>query len=269
MNNEFDIKLNIPKGQIISPLKEKILQEELHNINETEPLRENLINLASTYFLHKNNEVEVGFFIRNTFKSSISLANVDLAIESSIGNIISTLHCNLEELGAMPSYTGTHCNLKFILNEGAFYNSDEKYRIVFNNIKEVKGFKTVKTDIENMPIDISFEEEEEIRKFEKSLNTLKKNEMDIAIFKLKRMDHGNINITLLIRNGYDIDVKLEKLPITIMNYNNYPICKHVFHDSNGLVNISAQHAKLLKLSIDKSKLYNTVFDLNKCKILFQ
>ncbi|HBA05296.1 MAG TPA: hypothetical protein DCW51_15885 [Clostridium sp.] len=269
MNSKLDIKLNIPKGLVISPLKEKILMEELHHINETIPLEENQINLAATYFLHKNNEVEVGFFIRNTFKSSISLANVELAIKNSIGNTISTLHCNLEELGAMPSYTGTHCNLKFILNEGTFYNSDEKYRIIFNNIKEVKGFKSVKTDIENMPIDISFEEEEEIRKFERNLSILKKNEVNIEIFKIEKGYNNSIDITLLMRNGYDKDIKLERLPITIMNYNNYPICKHVFHDSNGLVNISSQRAKLLKLSIDKSKLYNTVFDLKQCKILFQ
>lgn len=269
MNNEFDIKLNIPKGKIVSPLRIRVFEEELNNINKENPLKENQINLATTYFLNNGNELEVGFFIRNTMKSALSLEVINLAVQSSKGDIIATLQCNLKEIGTMPSCTGTPYSLKFTLNEGAIYNKDEEYKITFVNFNGLKGFRSVVTDIENMPLDITFEEEEEIRKFEKSLNTLKKDEINIAIFKLVKDDDGSINITLLVRNGYDNEIKLERLPITIMNYNNYPICKHVFHDSNGLVNISAQRTKLLKLSIDKSKIYNTVFDLDKCKILFQ
>jgi len=267
MNNKSDIRLNIPKIQMVSPLKEKVFQEELYNINEIEPLKENQVNLATTYFSNKGNELEVGFFIRNTLKNEISLEEVVLAIQSSKGDIISNLTCNLKELGSMPSYTGTPCSLKFIINEGSIYDPNEEYRVIFN--KNINCFQSVKADIENISIDMSFDEEEEIRKFEKGLDTLRKDEINIAIFKLVKDDNGSINITLLVRNGYNKEIKLERLPITIMNYNNYPICKHVFYDSNGLVNIGARRAKLLKLSIDKSKIYNTVFDLNKCKILFQ
>ncbi|HAR84743.1 MAG TPA: hypothetical protein DCR69_03350 [Clostridium sp.] len=269
MNNKFDIKLNIPKGQIVSSLKEKIFQEELNNINQTKPLEENQINLAATYFLCKDNELEVGLFIRNTLKSPLSLKGINLAVQSSKGDIIATLQCNLKEIGIMPSCTGTPYSLKFTLSEGAIYNKDEEYEITFVNFDVLKGFSSVETEIENMPINMSFEEEEALLNFEKNLATLKKDEINISIFRSIKIDNGGIDITLLIRNGYNRDIKLERLPITIMNYNNYPICKHVFHDSNGLVNISAQRAKLLKLSIDKSKLYNTVFDLDRCKILFQ
>lgn len=269
MNNKFDIKLNIPKGQIISSLKEKIFQEELNNINQTKPLEENQINLAATYFLCKENELEVGFFIRNTLKSALSLKGINLAVQSSKGDIISTLQCNLKEIGIMPSCTGTPYSLKFTLSEGAMYNKDEEYEITFVNFNGLKGFSSVETEIENMPINISFEEEEALLNFEKNLGTLKKDEITISMFKRVKTDDGGIDITLLIRNGYNRDIKLEKLPITIFNYNNYPICKHVFNNSNGLVSISSLKAKLIKLSIDPSKVYNTVFDLDRCKILFQ
>lgn len=269
MNNEFDIKLNIPKGKIVSPLRTRVFEEELNNINKENPLEENQVNLATTYFLNNGSELEVGFFIRNTMKSALSLEVINLAIQSSKGNIIATLQCNLKEIGTMPSCTGTPYSLKFSLNEGAIYNKDEEYKVIFVNGDGLKGFRSVETEIENMPIDISFEEEEALISFAKTLATLKKDEVNISIFDIIKTDNGGIDITLLIRNGYNKNIELDRLPITIMNYNNYPICKHVFHDSNGLVNISAQRAKLLKLSIDKSKLYNTVFDLNKCKILFQ
>ncbi len=269
MNKKFDIKLNIPKGQVISHLKEKVFYEELQNINSIEAIEENQINLAISYILYENNKLEVGFFIRNTLKSAIALENVELAIQDSKGNIIADLKCNLNGLGSMPSYTGTPCNLEFKLNKGNSFNSNEKYRIIFNTHKEMKSLKAVKADIENIPMDIPFEDEEAIRRFEKGLDILKKDEINIDVFKAERINNDSIDITLLIRNGYDKEIRLERLPLTIINSNNYPVCKHIFYDSNGLVNVGAQRAKILKLSIDKSKIYNTVFDLNKCKILFQ
>jgi len=269
MNKKIDIRLNIPKGQNVSPLKERILQEELDNINEIKPLGENQINLATTYILKKENELELGIFIRNTMKSALSLEIIDLAVQGSKGDIIATVQCNLKELGAMPSCTGTPYTIRFSLNKGAIYNKDEEYKVIFVNGDELKGFRSVETEIENMPIDISFEEEEALISFTKNLATLKKDEVNISIFRSIKTDNGGIDITLLIRNGYNRDIKLEKLPITIVNYNNYPICKHVFNDDNGLVSISSLKAKLIKLSIDPSKIYNTVFDLDRCKILFQ
>jgi len=266
MNNEFDIKLNIPKGKIVSPLRTRVFEDELNNINKENPLEENQVNLATTYFLNNGNELEVGFFIRNTMKSALSLEVINLAVQSSKGDIIATLQCNLKEIGTMPSCTGTPYSLKFTLNEGAMYNKDEEYEITFVNFDGLKGFSSVETEIENMPINMSFEEEEALLNFEKNLATLKKDEINISIFRSIKTDNGGIDITLLIRNGY---IKLERLPITIMNYNNYPICKHVFNNSNGLVSISSLKAKLIKLSIDPSKVYNTVFDLDRCKILFQ
>ncbi len=269
MNNKFNIKLNIPKGQNVSSLKERIFQEELDNINEIKPLGENQINLATTYILKKENELELGIFIRNTMKSSLSLETIDLAVQSSKGDIIATVQCDLKGLGAMPSCTGTPYTLKFSLNEGTIYNKDEEYKVIFVNGDELKGFRSVETEIENMPIDISFEEEEALISFAKTLTTLKKDEVNISIFDIIKTDNGGIDITLLIRNGYNKNIELNRLPITIMNYNNYPICKHVFNDANGLVSISPLKAKLIKLSIDPSKIYNTVFDLDRCKILFQ
>lgn len=269
MNNKFDIKLNIPKGKIVSRLRREVFEEELNNINKENSLEENQVNLTTTYILNNGTELEVGFFIRNTMKSALSLEVMNLAVQSSKGDIIATMQCNLKEMGTMPSCTGTPYSLKFTLNEGAIYDKDEEYKVIFVNFNGLKGFSSVETEIENMPIDMSFKEEEALLNFEKNLATLKKDEINISIFRSIKTDNGGIDITLLIRNGYNKNIVLDRLPITIMNYNNYPVCKHVFTAANGLVSISPLKAKLIKLSIDPSKVYNTVFDLDRCKILFQ
>lgn len=140
---------------------------------------------------------------------------------------------------------------------------------MFSNMGNLKPDLTVTTEIENLPLNISFEEEKEIRDFDNNLKTLKKDAISLDVFKSAITEDKGIEITILFRNGYDKAAKIEKLPITIENFNGLPICKVVFEDSNGLVEVNPRKSKLVKFKIEECKLYTKVFDLDRCKILYK
>lgn len=269
MNNNITINLHIPKTEQLSSLKARVLSEELENINKKNPPKEESVSIATTYSLIRNDNIEVGFFIRNTFSKNISLEYVRLGLQNSEDKIIYNQIVNFKDIGIIPPYSAIPSTIKFQLLEEIKKQKLENLKLVFLSTKELNAFKSVETDLEEVSLDLSFEEEKELREFKNNLDMLQKDTLSTALFKADKLDDGGVELSILFRNGFDSEIKIEKLPITIENFNGISICKYVFQDTNSIVKVGPAKAKLVKLKIDKSNIYNTVFDLDRCKILFQ
>lgn len=265
MNN---IKLYVPKKETISNLKKQILNDDLAKLNDKYKLKKNTLDFIVSYIVPKGKLLEVGCFIRNTYPNEVSLGEISLALECNKKSkgVLETI--NFKDLGEIPSLTAVSTTIIFHIDEKFVYDNDEEYniRVIKDNLI---AYSSMKTKLEGIPLDISFEEESQIINYVNNLEELQKNKMSISIFKTIKSSIGDIEISLIFRNTYNKTIKLEELPITILNYNDVPVCKYKFQDTNGLVKIESGKAKYVKLKIDNSKIYNTVFDLDRCKILFQ
>ncbi len=265
MNN---IKLYVPKNETISNLKKQILNDDLNKLNDKYKLKKNTLDFIVSYVIPKDKFLEVGCFIRNTYSNEISLGEINLALESNKKEKILLQTVKFKDLGEIPSLTAISTTILFHFDGKFMYDNDEEYniRVIEDNLI---AYSSIKTKLEGIPLDISFEEESEIISYVHNLEELQKNKMSISIFKTIRNSIGDIEISLVFRNTYNKTIKLTELPITILNYNDIPVCKYKFQDTNGIVKIESGKAKFVKFKIDKSKIYNTVFDLDRCKILFQ
>lgn len=269
MSNNITINLHIPETEQLSSLKARVLSEELESVNKKNPPKEESVSIATTYSLIRNGNIEVGFFIRNTFSKNISLEYVRVGLQNNEDKIIYNQVVNFKDIGIIPPYSAIPSTIKFKLLDNINKDEVQDLKLVFLSAKELNAFKSVETDLEEVSLDLSFEEEQELREFKNNLEMLQKDTLSTALFKANKLDDGGVELSILFRNGYDSEIRIEKLPITIENFNGISICKHVFQDANSIVKVGPAKAKLVKFKIDKSKIYNTVFDLDRCKILFQ
>ncbi len=264
-----EINLYLSDIKAISPLKIQIFKDELKEINNKFSITENTVDIVETYSTIKNEKLEMGFFIRNAFSHSISLELMNIAILNDKGKVILVEKVNFKSIGTIPSYSAIPSSLTFEVSEKIISNKHEKFKIKFLNEENIHVFKSVESNLENLPIDMSFEEENKVLQFFKGLKTLHKDEISVSTFEKMLTEDGGVEISMIFRNGYSKVATLSSFPVKIINFNNVVICDTVIEDPDGLVKIFPGKAKLVKFKIDKSKIYNTVFDLDRCKILFQ
>jgi SLAP domain-containing protein len=268
-NNNLNIKLYLPQAMGVSSLKKQVFQEELDKINKQFPLNEDEINVSKTYILNEKDFLEVGFFLRSTVKRNISIEEIHLGIQDRREEIIVSKKLNLKNIGIIPSYTGIPLIVRFDkVGEDEFLNIED-YSIKFLGIGELRGFSSVNSEIENMPNNISFEEEKEILDFARNIQTLKENEASFSLFKLTKDESDKIIIDMLVRNGYDKELKVDKIPISIIYDNDITIAKHIFENVDGIVIVNPHKAKLLRLIIEPSNIFIKDYELSKCKVIYK
>lgn len=265
-NNIVNVELSLIGNDYVSELRRKIYKEELNEINEKYPLLENEIDIRKSFFAKNDKILEVGFFIRNSLKSSISLENIALVIQDGNGKSILSKIFDLKEHGIIPALSGKPFVVNFEINDSISINDGEEYTIKFDDSNEFKAFSSVETDIENMPIDISFEEEQEIKNFVKNLETLKKDQIGISLYKLSYTKNQGLDCLLLIRNGYDREISFGKLPITIIDVDGAEVARGVFENSEALLKISANKSIYSKFSFFPNDVVIKNADLSKCRI---
>jgi SLAP domain-containing protein len=269
MDNNIDINLYLPDGEGVSFLKKKIFQEELDRINKQFPLQENQININKTYMVDRENALEVGFFIRSTVKKDICIGEADLGIENINKEIVISQKFNFKELGVIPSYCGIPVAVHFNKHGNDKFYNVEGYSLKFVNLDSLQSFLSVNSEIENLSANLSFEEEKEILDYVHKLEVLKKNEISLSVFKLTKNESGGIAIEVLVRNGYENEAKLEKIPISIFNENNVIIARSVFENPDGIVKVSPYKSKLVKFVFESSNIYISDYELSKCKVLYK
>ncbi|EQB88390.1 SLAP domain-containing protein [Clostridium punense] len=269
MNNNLDIKLYLPQHEGLSLLRAQIFEEELSEINRNFPLDKNKVDITSTYITEHEDSVEVGFFIRNTLTTYVAFERVALCLKDEEGGVLTSQVFNFKDMTKVPPSSGVPMSINFKKNESFNFDKNKKYIISFDNADKMESYEGAGSEIENMPTNLSFESEREILDYANGLETLKANEISLSVFKLAQSQDRGIDITLLMRNGYDRNIKLQVLPVKVLNYNDTVIGKDIFRNPEGLVSISAKKSKLLRLHLDPSKLYTTIFDLSKCKVVFE
>ena len=266
MENIIDIKLSLEEIDSGSTLKTTVYTEELKEINAKNPLSENKVDINKTYFMKNDNMLEVGFFIRNGLKQNLSMEEMPITIQDASGDEILTQSFNFKNFGVIPSYCGRPYSVNFNLSEGVIFDETKQHSVKFNAIDKLKAFQSVATEIENIPINYTFEQEKELRDFENDLPTLKAKEFSISVYDIKYSATNSIVCKLLLRNGNDKEAKLEKLPISIIDENEVTIARSVFSSEQGLAKISPKKSQIMSFEFKLPESNLGKFDLSKCRI---
>ncbi len=269
MSEIADIKLYLRNETSVSNLKKIVYQEELNDINDKYPLQEGKIDFRATYFLKNKNQLEVGFFIRSGLKNELSMEKVPLTIEDMDGKKLVTQIFNLKRFGKIPPMSGRPAELKFNLPKDVVYYKEKEYVIKMDSEFKMKAFSSVETSIENIPVKMPYEQEKALKEFENSLPTLKENGFDITLYKLFYNTNRALNCTVLIRNGKDVEAKLQKLPVTVINKKGKSIARAVFENKEGIIKVSPKKSSILTLEFPPEAVAPGIHKLEGCIVEYK
>jgi SLAP domain-containing protein len=269
MNISSKIKLSLPDEEFVAELKRNIYEEELKEINRKFPIYADQIDIKQTYLFNYDESIEVGFFIRNAFDQKISFGELLLVIQDNNGKNIIKQKIDFTEYGTIPPYSARPFSTVFNKDKNIEYDNAKEYTIKFADISAFEGIFSFPTEIENIPIDITYEEEKKLKKFIEEYGPLKKDEFNILFYEITYNNKNNIILTVILRNGTDKEAKLDKLPVTIVDDEGKIILRKLFLKEGGLTKISPRKSKLLHLEFNPHELTEKKIDISKCKVILR
>jgi len=227
-----DDKLEVPTvlslldydENVMSDVQKEILEEE---ISELEPIKEGQLNVFGIYAYDLGDKFEVKVYIRNGLSSSIKLGYMPFIILNSKNKTLAYQIFNLESLGEIPSHAARPVKLYF-QKKNVYVDSipmDDWY-VAFDTRVDVK--RRVKVEYENLPKDIGVEEKIVFDNFLKELPELNEGEFTVSTFSIGVQKNGNILVTLVIRNGTNKQISLDKIPMTVKDANGTVVKSNLF-----------------------------------------
>lgn len=268
MSGNFKISLYLGTNNSGSNLKKNVYEKELRDINTKYPLSSNQIDIHKTYLSKNDQGLEVGFFIRNGASKSISLEKINLAILDNSNNVIVANNFNFKEFGFIPAFSARPFTVNFPCEDEINLRKNEEYRLQFS-LENMHADKTVGIQLEDLPLDIDFEEEILMKDFISSLEALPPGKVMSNLYKLSYTDEGAMSCILLFRNSTDGDFTLNTLSITIVSEENIVVAQKNFNGENFNISVGARKSKFIELFIEPTNVLGSHYDLSKCKIAFQ
>lgn len=271
MQEDMEITLSLGENESVSKLKKKVYEDELKQINQKYPLKKGSIDIRATYFVENEGVLEAGIFIRNGSDLDLSVEKVPVVVKDESGEEFVSRVFDFKEIGVIPSGTARPAEIKFEIPEGKKFDPSKKYTATLEGGRKMRAFSSVETKVSNLPDDMPFELEKDIRDFEKSLPTLKTNEFAISVYKLGYNRKREITCMLLIRNGRFSEASLRKLPVSIFDENGELIARNVFADENAIIKIEPEGSKLLTLTFPPESVFIKGIrdDFKNCRVEFK
>jgi SLAP domain-containing protein len=269
MKDNINVGLSLLSEEAGSQLRTIIYESELKEINFNFPLSENQIDIKKIYMIKTGNTLESEFFIRNSLSKNISLENVFLVVKDKEGNVIASKEVNFKEPDVIPPLSGRPYCIKFDIDSLSNFNEKEEYFIEFDNAYRFNAFYSVETEIENIPIDLDFEEEKAIRDFANTLKTLKVGEFSVSCYKMKYNEFRGIDCVLLLRNGTDKAANVDNLPISLIDENEQLIVRKAFKNEQDMLTVNFKKSKIVTLQFKANELPNREINLSNCKVIFK
>ncbi|WP_434294260.1 SLAP domain-containing protein [Clostridium botulinum] len=243
----LDIKLSLlEKDQdVMSKVQKEILEEEL---DELVPIKEGEINVAGIYAYDLGDKYEVKAYLRNGIEKEINFEEIPFKIINSKGELLASQTFDLKSMGNIPSYCARPCVLYFD-KKNVFVDkiSVDDWKLVFDN--SLKAVRNLMVDIENLPEGIDAKSKKVYTDFLEGLSDLKEGEVSFSKFSIGINENGHLLVTIVVRNGCNKGINIEKLPMTIRDEKGNFVVSEVFE------------LKDLKVSPMKAKVCNFAFPL--------
>ncbi|MGV8982947.1 SLAP domain-containing protein [Clostridium sp.] len=254
--NEYD------KG-VMSDFQKEFLNEELAQLP---PLEEGQVSINGIYTFDMGDKIEVSVYLRNGLTNQINFDKVPLLIVNKNGDILAKQIMYMQEFGMLPPLTARPYKVYFD-KANVFVDTIpmDDWKIQFEN--SVSAISTVKIEFEDMPENMDHDLKNSFIKFLNKLPLIKAGDVNVEVFKTEKRMDNSISIVVLIRNGCDKVINLEKLPILVEDLQGEVVAKGIFETQN--VNVNPHKAKIYELVITEESIVNKDYDINNCKVHFK
>lgn len=235
-----------------SEFQREIMSEEVEQINKEFPLSNNNFDFKINYIVENEDDYEVEFYFRNNMKVDLTFGNVPLHFVYDDAVIAITVVDFKKEFGDIKSKSIKVCRFNIEKSKVYYpehlYNSELKLGV---NV-EYKVEETIEEEIVNMPKDLPYDQKNYFESKIKSLPNLIKNTYDIRTLAISGDKDGNVDIVLLIRNGYNKEILIKEMPMALLNKEEIPIYFGTFKSDN--ISVQGEKSRIFLYKIPKAAL---------------
>ncbi|MGG3449191.1 accessory Sec system S-layer assembly protein [Domibacillus aminovorans] len=183
--------------------------------NELPALKRNQLSLSGIEWTKQSTGLAVSAFVRNTVEKEISLEDVSLLLLNEKNELKARHTFQLNELGALPADSSRPWTFVFpsaSVNEQVALGK-ENWLIAFDLMSRKHKLDLDPKWEESLPTS----EKEKLEELVEKLGAPQKDELNFTGLNARFLEDGNLNISLLIRNGYERNVNIEKLPLKLID----------------------------------------------------
>ena len=254
--NEYD------KG-VMSDFQKELLRDELAGLPD---LEDGQVSINGIYTFDMGDKIEVSVYLRNGLSKQINFDKVPLVIINQKGNILAKQMMEMKDFGLLPPFSARPYKIYFDkVNVFVDTIPMDDWSIQFE--KSISAINTVTVELEEMPENMDRDSKDKITKFLNKLPLIKAEDINIEVFETEKYMDNSISIVVLIRNGCDKIIKLEKLPMVIEDSQGEIVAKGIFDTKN--VTVNPHKARIYEFIITEDYIVNKDYDINNCKVFFK
>ncbi|WP_096202404.1 accessory Sec system S-layer assembly protein [Bacillus sp. FJAT-45350] len=196
---------------------------------ECEPLRPNQLSLSGINIIpEEGGDFRVTALVRNTLSKSIKLEETPLVLINESGDTVAKRIFNLVDLGDIPPNSSRPWTFHFSKED--LLASDlpkTKWKLAFQFSSQKKNHKLELE--ESWKKSLTLESKIQLEEMVKKLTPPKQGEVNFMGVQAKQIENNSIHVTLLIRNGSDKNIHIEKLPLQVTDATGEIVAKGAFH----------------------------------------
>ena len=260
---KVELYLNEYDRGVMSDFQKDFLREELA---ELPPLEDGQVSINGIYTFDMGDKIEVSVYLRNGLSNQINFHKVPLVIINQKGDILAKQIMDMHDFGILPPFSARPYKIYFD-KTNVFVDTIpmDDWKIQFE--KSISAINAVKVELEEMSEDIDRDLKSSFTSFLNKLPLIRTGDVNIEVFKtIKRVDNS-IFIVFLILNGCEKIVKLERLPILIVDEQGEVVAKGIFNIENA--NVNPRKAKFYDFTITEEYIVKKDYDIDKCKVYFK
>lgn len=263
-NKEVNINLDLKDVDkaVMSDLQKEMLQDELQKLP---PLKKNQVSIDGIYTYDMGDKLEVNIYVRNGFSRKVTLNKIPLVIENSEGKVLAREIFDMKDIGAIPPFGGRPYKVYF-KKENVFVDRIPMDEWKIKMEKSIGADVIVKIEFEALPEELSDEAKNNLKEFLNKLPRIKAGTGDIFVYKLTKNSDSSISIMVIVRNGGKQQMKINRLPINIIDSKGKFVGGGLFDISNICVN--PYKARIYNFILKPEKIVNKEAKLSKCAVVF-
>lgn len=247
MINDKKLEINLIREIHESEFYYSLLNEEFQKILYDKNLRNNNINIYTSYVYEDDENIEFGVYFINTSSSEVILNSIKLTLYN-LDEIIHTEEYFINK--NINSYSAVFKEIKIAKDIIESKYTISNLSIGIRELGNVKKYPYINIEIKNLPKIDDKHNYREIKKFIKNLPIIEENQICIDIFRVGEIKEGFF-IIALFRNSSNNDVNIKSIPIEVENENNLLIYKGVFNVVDDSLNIEAKSGKIKVIVIPR------------------
>lgn len=246
----------------LSNFQKDCLEDEISTLP---PIKEGQIDVSTDYIFDMGDSYEANVFIRNGLEKPLTLEKIPFRIVDGKGKVLASKIFTLREVGEIPPRSVRPWKIYFSKNEVSLETYDlRELKIIFNT--KIKAETTVKVEYENLPEKVSLQNKEKYTKFLEKLPLLREGQFSMSAYDISKKKDGGISVTIVIRNGSRKTVKVEKLPITIIDAKGEMTASGTFYLKD--ISVNPYKARIYNFDFEGNEINKVDADLSKWKVNF-